>query len=988
MRRLSWLPLVWLALVGATPAPLPLTPPPPDLSRLVPFVQAPLDKPAVTIPDVALPAPPATIPTIPPARLALPTADRPVAPLPPPRTLPCIGTFLRVASESLECGRARFGKGEFDDAARSLEAAIRASSQREITIEARYWLGETLVRLGQVEQADWMFRQAVTERPTLEHEVWAVASGAWTALAVGDATRARDALARLLAGAVPPAITTWGRHGLGLAHYALGQYADADRVWAELERRGVPPAIARDVQFWRGETLGRLGNHAAAIAHLSRFTQGGQHPLLGTGWLRLGWWSLTGGRAADSIAAFRTYAATARPGAAPGGERTWGDVGVALALASNGDWVGARNALANLMTANSPLAVPVALTLVQQAVDARRGEDAEAIAQTTLAGNITPPVRAWLLLMKGDAQRIAGNRDDARTQYELAEQTQASGDLGAHARFRLARVNYELREYAQAVSDVAAVLRGQAPPEIRAATLLLQAEAAYRAGDLAAADAAFRRVVVEMPQHPEAAIARLSLAWVAMRQGKSAEARQLFAGFARAHPEHPGMTDALLIASELQLASGDLDGARRELDRIVSAHATHPRADFARLNRAIVALRTGQPADAQRILRDWIARVPFPPLLGRAHLALGAALLGVSPAEASKHFAAAHAEGAGPVASLGLGAVALQRGRADEATRSFTEARDTGTAETTAAAEYGLAAAAALGGPLTAFKAPAATALHAAPTSPMAPRLLYLLTGIAVEEKDWKAALDSSRRLVTEFPADERADDALVRVGAGAAQGRAWPVAHEALALLRARYPRSPFVDASRLDFAEALLATGQTAEARQTLEPLASAARAEPRVWMLLGKVREATGDRSGAMEAYARAAREGTGAEFTREALLGHARLLTAEKRWDQARAVLEHLLRSNDQALALEAAIAIGETYRGEGEHVAAAEYFMTAAYLAPDSPVGRRALVEAGQSLAAAKHADAAAAAYRKLLAQSDVPAELADAARQGLQAISR
>lgn len=988
MRRLSWLPLVWLALVAAAPAPLPLTPPPPDLSQLVPFVQAPLDKPAVAIPDVALPAPPAVIPPIPPAALVVPMAGRPVAPLPPPRALPCIGAFLRVASESLECGRARFGKGELEDAARSLESAVRLSSGRDITIEARYWLGETLVRLGQIEQADWMFRQAVTERPTLEHEVWAVASGGWTALALGDATRARDAFARLLGGAVPPAIATWGRHGLALAHYALGQYADADRVWAELERRGVPSPIARDVQFWRGETLGRLGHHAGAIAQLSRFTRGGAHPLLETGLLRLGWWSLAGGRAADSVAAFRTHAASARPGAAPGGERTWGEAGLALALASSGDWVGARTSLASLMTAKSPLAVPVALTLMRQAVDGKRGEDAEAIAQAALAGTIPPVVRAWLLLMKGDAQRIAGNRDDARTQYELAEQTQAPGDLGAHARFRLARVNYELREYGQAVSDVAGLLRGQAPPEIRAAMLLLQAEAAYRAGDLAAADAAFRRVVVEMPQHPEAAMARLSLGWVAMRQGRADEARQLFGDFARSHPEHPNVPDALVIATELQLGSGDLERARRELDRIVSAHGAHPRTDFARLNRAILALRTGRPAEAQQALRDWIARAPFPPLLGRAHLALGAALLGVSSAEASKHFAAAYAEGAGSLASLGLGAVALERRRADEATRYFTEARDTGTAEMTAAAEYGLAAAAAQGGPLPAFKAPAATALRAAPRSPMAPRLLYVLTGIAVEEKDWKTALENARRLVTDFPGDERVDDALVRVGAGAVQGRAWPVAHEALALLRARYPRSPFVEASRLDFAEAQLETGRADEARQAIEPMANAPAAEPRAWMLLGRVREAAGDRRGAIEAYARAAREGTGAEFTREALLGHARLLTAEKRWGEARAVLEHLLRSTDQALALEAALAIAETYRGEGEHVAAAEYFMTAAYLAPESPVGRRALVAAGQSLAAAKHADAAAAAYRKLLAQSDVPAELADAARQGLQAISR
>jgi TolA-binding protein len=84
--------------------------------------------------------------------------------------------------------------------------------------------------------------------------------------------------------------------------------------------------------------------------------------------------------------------------------------------------------------------------------------------------------------------------------------------------------------------------------------------------------------------------------------------------------------------------------------------------------------------------------------------------------------------------------------------------------------------------------------------------------------------------------------------------------------------------------------------------------------------------------------------------------------------------------------EAAQSIGETYRGEGDALAAAEYFMTAAYVAPDSPAANKALLSAAQTLAAAKQADAAAILYRKLLAHADIPAEIADAARQGLSAL--
>jgi predicted Zn-dependent protease len=210
----------------------------------------------------------------------------------------------------------------------------------------------------------------------------------------------------------------------------------------------------------------------------------------------------------------------------------------------------------------------------------------------------------------------------------------------------------------------------------------------------------------------------------------------------------------------------------------------------------------------------------------------------------------------------------------------------------------------------------------------------------------------------------------------------------EAYALLQSRYPSSPFVASGRLAFAEAQIETGRADEARRVLEPLVSSGSPEPRAWALLGKAREATGDRNGALEAYARVARDTAGTEAPRDAVLGQARLLTAERRWDQARALLDRLVKNGDAAQAAEAALAMGETYRGEGNQLAAAEYFLTAAYLAPESMSGRRGLLAAGQTLASAKQSDAAAALYRKLLAQSNVPADLADAARQGLTALGR
>ena len=45
-------------------------------------------------------------------------------------------------------------------------------------------------------------------------------------------------------------------------------------------RVDVRPALERDLMFWHGDALGRIGQADRAVEELSRFTQGGPHPLL------------------------------------------------------------------------------------------------------------------------------------------------------------------------------------------------------------------------------------------------------------------------------------------------------------------------------------------------------------------------------------------------------------------------------------------------------------------------------------------------------------------------------------------------------------------------------------------------------------------------------------------------------------------------------------------------------------------------------------
>src|SRR5438067_33358 len=490
---------------------------------------------------------------------------------------------------------------------------------------------------------------------------------------------------------------------------------------------------------------------------LRQFTQGGAHPLFPAGVLRLGWWALAAGHAPEAVAAFRAYSGSA--------EAEWAAAGLAQALLVTGDWAGARKTVAALSARRSPLAFPMLFRLARATVDAGKPVDAEPVYQELLGGQLDPGARAWVLMVKGEAARAQGDRDDARTQFELAQKVGGGSPAARQAAVRQARVDFELREYSQAVADLVPVLNARGTPDAMLPALLLQGEAAYQAGDFVAAGAAFRRMLVEFPTDAQAPLARTALAWTYLKQGRKADARRELLAGVRAAPSDPGAPDALPLASELALEGGD-------------------------------------PA----------------------------------------------------AAASGRAVVGFRKGAARE------------------------------------FRAPAQAALAAAPRGPAgaarAAPLLYVLTGLAVDDKDWAGASVLARRLVADYPASDVAPDALERVGAGAAAASAWPIALESTKLLRERYPQHPLAQQTWLRLAEAQIETGRAAEARPALEQYVASAPSDAdtgRAWLALARAREAAGDRAGALEAYARGPRDTAAPGWTRDALFGHARLLIQDKRWD---------------------------------------------------------------------------------------------------------
>src|SRR5438132_14424444 len=100
---------------------------------------------------------------------------------------------------------------------------------------------------------------------------------------------------------------------------------------------------------------------------------------------------------------------------------------------------------------------------------------------------LSPAERGWLLFVEGEVFRREGNRDEARTRYDLARMTDSASPLGGRASLRLAQLNFDFREFAQVATDMGALLAQPITNDVRESAFVLAGESAYYAGDFEAA---------------------------------------------------------------------------------------------------------------------------------------------------------------------------------------------------------------------------------------------------------------------------------------------------------------------------------------------------------------------------------------------------------------------------------------------------------------------------------------------------------------------
>ena len=245
----------------------------------------------------------------------------------------------------------------------------------------------------------------------------------------------------------------------------------------------------------------------------------------------------------------------------------------------------------------------------------------------------------------------------------------------------------------------------------------------------------------------------------------------------------------------------------------------------------------------------------------------------------------------------------------------------------------------------------AARAAHAS----RAGALLYVVTGIAVAEKDWPGALGSARRLVDDYPAARgrrrraRARRGRCRGGLGVA--RRAPGRHAAAPALSAQ----PVHRSGRRAGGRGAARDGQGGRGQREIDQVLAAQAERSRASDPAAGPRARVGRRPCRRARRLRARRTrwpGAGARTRRS--WATAALLVEDKRWSQARGVFEQLLKSDDKATVAEAARGIGETLRRRGRPARGRRVLPDRRLRrARPRPQGRKALLAAGQSFAAAQ-----------------------------------
>jgi TolA-binding protein len=585
----------------------------------------------------------------------------------------------------------------------------------------------------------------------------------------------------------------------------------------------------------------------------------------------------------------------------------------------------------------------------------------------------------------GEALEEEGRLLEAKDHFRELRDRGREEVVAQRATYRLGLIALRENDTAAARREGEALLRVGILPELREGTLLLVAESAARGDDPNRAVMVLRTALREYPDSPHAGRTRLALGWALLRDGDAASAiREWREAAQKADLE----TRALALLSVADIALRERQEAEA-LDALRGVTAPPPglrNPDAVLVNRGILALRTGAPADAIQVLDPIAPRIADLPTQGLARRTLGIAHYELGQYDqAERQFRFATSAAPQELSSwLGVGLAALAQNRLAEAEDALGRARYA-TTDVATAANYGRVLVAVQRQDRDAFRERAADFVDRFPRHPAVPAVLYGLVADALERKDLAGGQAWTQRLLREHTASDYGTDALLRLAA-AAETRP-DVARQAYRDLLTR----PGPGAARADawfgLAETALAAGDGAEAQRAAEGFLrevppSDSRAV-RAHLVLVQALQAQGQGDRALVAIDNFLREYPKDAASAGLELRRGQLLAGAKRWDAAQQAFEAARRANDPGMAAEAEFWLGEALRQRGDYVAAISAYLSATYAYPDSPWAARGLQGAAQSYVARQMDREAGIVLRKLAARPGVDPALAQWARDSL-----
>jgi tetratricopeptide (TPR) repeat protein len=904
----------------------------------------------------------------------------------------CAFVALRRAAALADCGVARVVSGNYREAREAFEESLAVDPRGAQAPAAYVWLGEinlleatapTSPAAGRAERA---YRAALPLGPPAMLAMHAEVGLGLLALRRGDAAEAEAALDRALRAVPPQGLALIARYLLGVARLLLDRPNDAIALWDEVAHSGAPGAVLTEIPFWRGVAQARLGDLDGAIDLLNRFaaTAPVNHPLRGDALVQAGWIAVERRAPDDAVKRFlEADAANPRPELRP--QIRAGLVRAYLAL---GDTGRAASAARQLKTESprDPL-VPAALLLIAEAAKARGAQgEATDIYRELLLLPLPPPTQDYVRYRLGEQLEQEGRLPEAKDHYRELRDKGREEAVAQRATYRLGLVALRENDTAGARREGEALLRVGILTELREGTLLLVAESAARGGDPNRAAAVLRTALRDYPDSPLAGRTRLALGWAVHLDGNAESAlREWRAVASGSDPEARAF--ALLAIADIALRQGRETEALDALRGVTAPPPGLRNADGVLLNRGILALRTGAPADAIQALEPLAPRIADLPTQGVARRALGIAHYELGHYDqAERQFRlAASATPQEPSNWLGAGLSALAQNRLGEAEDALGRAR-VAAGDVATSAWYGLVLVAVRRDDRNAFRERGTNFVDRFPRHPAAPAVIYGLAVAALARNELGEGQMWTQRLVREHAASDYGTDALVRLAAAA--GARPDIARQAYRDLLARTTPADVRTDAWFGLAETAQAAGDAPEAQRAAEGfLRDVPPDDPRAVranLLLVQALQAQGQPDRALAAMDGFLRRFPGDAATPALELSRGQLLAGAQRWDAAQQAFEVARRADDPAVAAEAEFRLGEALRARGNYESAIGAYLSATYVYGDQAVwAARGLQGAAQTYVARQMPREAGIVLRKLAARPGVDPALAQWARDSL-----